>query len=303
MPSRTRTTVRRGRGPGPGGRRVLGPRLRGGDAARADGGDGDQPAQPLRRLREQGGAVPQGPRPLPDRPPVVPGRGPEGADRPGRGGGDLLGLHPDAARAGPGRGCLVVSGALACGEEARAGPPGAGPVAAGDWSRHLRDRFERAVRERDLPAGTDCATLARYVATVLHGLAVQSASGATEAELRRVAAVAMRALARPDGIPAAASRPASRSDAAGLGRQQAVAANDKIDLAPPPCGQPSASSPFSIPSPTRPPAAGVQSTRTRRRPRHTRDNRFMRSNHSSRRGAKLRAFFAFAFDAPRSFVP
>jgi hypothetical protein len=57
----------------------------------------------------------------------------------------------------------------------------------------LRERFERAVREADLPAGTDCATLARYVATVLNGLAVQAASGATEKELRQVAAVAMRA--------------------------------------------------------------------------------------------------------------
>ena len=31
----------------------------------------------------------------------------------------------------------------------------------------LRERFERAVQDGDLPAGTDCATLARYTATVL----------------------------------------------------------------------------------------------------------------------------------------
>ena len=31
----------------------------------------------------------------------------------------------------------------------------------------LRERFERAARDGDLPAATDCATLARYVATVL----------------------------------------------------------------------------------------------------------------------------------------
>jgi hypothetical protein len=49
------------------------------------------------------------------------------------------------------------------------------------------------VREGDLPAGTDCATLARYIATLLNGLAVQAASGATGKELRQVAAVAMRA--------------------------------------------------------------------------------------------------------------
>jgi hypothetical protein len=57
----------------------------------------------------------------------------------------------------------------------------------------LRKRFERAVQDGDVRAGTDCATLARYIATVLNGLAVQSASGATEKELRLVSALAMKA--------------------------------------------------------------------------------------------------------------
>ena len=90
------------------------------------------------------------------------------------------------------RGCLVVSGALACGEEGEPVRRELARVRQG-LVASLRDRLERAVREHDLPAGTDSATLARYVATVLHGLAVQAASGATESELRRVAAVAMRA--------------------------------------------------------------------------------------------------------------
>src|SRR5262245_12923544 len=90
------------------------------------------------------------------------------------------------------RGCLIVSGALAFGEDAE-------PVRR-ELARLrraavivLRERFEQAVQEGDLPAGTDCATLARYVATVLNGLAVQAASGATEKELRLVSAMAMRA--------------------------------------------------------------------------------------------------------------
>jgi AcrR family transcriptional regulator len=90
------------------------------------------------------------------------------------------------------RGCMIVAGALACGEEAE-------PVRR-ELARlrqatvaALRERFDRAVQEGDLPAGTNCATLARYVATVLNGLAVQAASGATEKELRQVAAVALRA--------------------------------------------------------------------------------------------------------------
>ena len=90
------------------------------------------------------------------------------------------------------RGCMIVSGALACGEAAE-------PVRR-ELARlrqatvaALRERFDRAVRESDLPEGTDCASLARYIATVLNGLAVQAASGATEKELRQVAAMAMRA--------------------------------------------------------------------------------------------------------------
>ena len=57
----------------------------------------------------------------------------------------------------------------------------------------LSERYERAVKEGDLPVKADSATLARYVATVLNGLAVQAASGATETELRQVAVMAMRA--------------------------------------------------------------------------------------------------------------
>jgi AcrR family transcriptional regulator len=93
---------------------------------------------------------------------------------------------------GQARGCLIVSGALACGEEAEPVRRELARLRQGTVTA-LRERFERAVRDGDLPAGTDCATLARYVATVLNGLAVQAASGATEAELRPVSAMAMRA--------------------------------------------------------------------------------------------------------------
>jgi AcrR family transcriptional regulator len=90
------------------------------------------------------------------------------------------------------RGCLIVAGALACGEEAEPVRRELARLRQAAVSA-LLERLERAVREGDLPGGTDCATLARYIATVLNGLAVQAASGATEEELQRVAAVAMRA--------------------------------------------------------------------------------------------------------------
>src|SRR5207245_10990781 len=90
------------------------------------------------------------------------------------------------------RGCLVVSSALACGEEAETVRRELARLRQAIVTA-LRERFERAVQDGDLPAGTDCATLARYTATVLNGLAVQAASGATAKELRLASVLAMRA--------------------------------------------------------------------------------------------------------------
>ncbi|MBX9791024.1 MAG: TetR/AcrR family transcriptional regulator [Pirellulales bacterium] len=90
------------------------------------------------------------------------------------------------------RGCLIVSGALAAGEEAETVRRELAQLRQA-IVKTLRERFKGAVQDGDLPAGTDCATLARYTATVLGGLAVQAASGTTEKELRLVSAMAMRA--------------------------------------------------------------------------------------------------------------
>jgi AcrR family transcriptional regulator len=99
---------------------------------------------------------------------------------------DLLGdpRHP--------RGCLMVQGALACGGAAESVRRElAARRAAADVA--VRRRLERARAEGDLPAGADPADLARYLATVVRGMAVQAAGGASRAELRRVAATALRA--------------------------------------------------------------------------------------------------------------
>ena len=82
-------------------------------------------------------------------------------------------------------GCLMVQGALACGENGKrvreelASQRAAGVVA-------IRRRFQRAIDEGDLPANADASGLARFVATVMHGMAVQAASGASRKELVRV---------------------------------------------------------------------------------------------------------------------
>jgi AcrR family transcriptional regulator len=89
-------------------------------------------------------------------------------------------------------GCLIVQGALACGDAADSirNELVARRAAA---ERLLRLRFERARAEGDLPAGARPADLARYVATVIHGMAVQASSGVSRAKLRRVAELAVRA--------------------------------------------------------------------------------------------------------------
>lgn len=57
----------------------------------------------------------------------------------------------------------------------------------------IRDRFERAVSEGDLPPDANPATLARFVLTVNSGLSVQAASGASRTELLQVVQTALQA--------------------------------------------------------------------------------------------------------------
>ena len=57
----------------------------------------------------------------------------------------------------------------------------------------IRERLKRSKTEGELPNDADPAALARYVATVMKGMAVQAAGGASRAELRRVADTAMAA--------------------------------------------------------------------------------------------------------------
>src|SRR4051812_38248932 len=90
------------------------------------------------------------------------------------------------------RGCFLVQSALACGDSAD-GLRQEMARRRADLETALRARFERAVAEGDLPSRADPADLARYVATVAHGMAVQAAGGAGADELRRVAAIALRA--------------------------------------------------------------------------------------------------------------
>ncbi|MFJ5304394.1 TetR/AcrR family transcriptional regulator [Streptomyces sp. NPDC088350] len=94
--------------------------------------------------------------------------------------------HPDCPA-----GCLGVQGSLAAGEPGRTARD---TLTA--WRDNgislLRERFQRAVDEGDLPAGTDPGLLARYLMTVGNGIAVQAAGGGARDELQLVADMALR---------------------------------------------------------------------------------------------------------------
>jgi AcrR family transcriptional regulator len=89
-------------------------------------------------------------------------------------------------------GCLTVQGALASG-------PDADEIRAVLAARrlageaNLRARLQRAHRSGDLAADANPPDFARYVSTLIQGIAVQAAGGASRAQLNRVVDIALRA--------------------------------------------------------------------------------------------------------------
>jgi AcrR family transcriptional regulator len=89
------------------------------------------------------------------------------------------------------RGCMVVQGALTC---------GAGSaqiqqeliIHRQGYENALKQRFDLAIAQAELPPQTNSAALAKYLATVHQGLSVQATSGATKAELTEVVNIAIQ---------------------------------------------------------------------------------------------------------------
>lgn len=90
------------------------------------------------------------------------------------------------------RGCLAVQGALSCGDAAE-------QIKQELCKRRtsseltLAARFERAKDEGDLSKTADAAALARFVVTVVQGMSVQAAGGASREDLVEVADMALTA--------------------------------------------------------------------------------------------------------------
>jgi AcrR family transcriptional regulator len=88
------------------------------------------------------------------------------------------------------KGCLSLNAALAVGDEAE--PIKRWMLQGRKHGESLaRKRFEQAKKTGELGANVDAAALARYVGTLLQGLCIQGASGATKAEMSKVVDTAL----------------------------------------------------------------------------------------------------------------
>jgi len=97
---------------------------------------------------------------------------------------DLNTRYPDHA------GCLGINGALAGSDEAEAVRQALNEFRAAGQKR-LRDRFERAKADGDLPESVNSAALAAFITTVTQGIAVQAKAGVRRKLLERVAEQAL----------------------------------------------------------------------------------------------------------------
>jgi AcrR family transcriptional regulator len=89
-------------------------------------------------------------------------------------------------------GCLATLGTTYCAEDSS---PVGKMLIASRLAGHaaIRERFERARGEGDLPASADPKQLTHFIGTVVCGMAVLAASGVTRDELERVIELTMRA--------------------------------------------------------------------------------------------------------------
>lgn len=93
------------------------------------------------------------------------------------------------------QGCVIIQGALSC-SEAAAAVKEALMNRRVDGEHKLRQRFEQAKQAGDLPEHVDAEVLARYLGTVLQGMAIQANNGASADQLRQVAEMTLLAFPR-----------------------------------------------------------------------------------------------------------
>jgi AcrR family transcriptional regulator len=100
------------------------------------------------------------------------------------------------------KGCLSIHGALASGTDG-----GLVTQVMAKWHRsgenRIKERIQQAQREGDLGRDVNAADYARYIATIMIGIAMQAVNGAGRAELTRTVDVALQFLSCSSFDPAA----------------------------------------------------------------------------------------------------
>jgi AcrR family transcriptional regulator len=94
------------------------------------------------------------------------------------------------------RGCLIVQGALSCGQGSELIQQELIAYRKA-YEDALRQRFEMAQAQGELPDHSSPANLAKYVATIHQGMSVQATSGATRQALLAVVQVALKVFPSP----------------------------------------------------------------------------------------------------------
>ncbi len=89
------------------------------------------------------------------------------------------------------RGCMIVQGALSCGPESEHIQQEL-ICYRSNFEGSLKERFDLAKANSDLPKDANTATLAKYVAIIHQGISVQATSGATKNDLMAVIDVVMK---------------------------------------------------------------------------------------------------------------
>lgn len=92
---------------------------------------------------------------------------------------------------GNAEGCMLVRGAVAAGPAAESVRKQLAKRRAGAEAV-VQQRFQRAIEEGDLPPTADASQLAGFLMTMIWGLSVQAAGGASREQLERVAEAALR---------------------------------------------------------------------------------------------------------------
>lgn len=103
-------------------------------------------------------------------------------------------------------GCLAINGALAASDEAEPVRQALIDMRA-KGEAQLRERFEQAKAEGDLPETVKCDALAAFVMAVLHGMAVQAKAGFSRDMLKAVADQALAAFPAGDTLSTGKNSP------------------------------------------------------------------------------------------------